>query len=487
MDLLGDIGTADQLTASECRLCHQTLSTFISYLLRLTTSNLFFHDAYVARSENAVLKERIKQLEEKCSRLTVENETLKAEKEALKVEVEIYRQEAGGVNGGGTAGATMPGSGSSDALPVDQHFVQSGDGTYPSRVQVSLERLHGVSNILTCSLSQDDSILATGGADSKLSLVQWGRALKDDSSLEPIAQSVVESAVQVPCPAPVIVVDFARHSLRFPLLAAGCMDGSVNLIHYDTTTASSLEADTVRSSPSVGDLLSWKHGKYIKSIAWSPTQPIVATASADGNIRLHKVVWNPSWEDISQIKLESLTSLQLPGPVETIAFVENCLFAYARGTPYLSYFDLDHNMKQTQINLNQGSAGTAGFDEHVSFAVMDMAKSCDNDKYLALATDTSRNVVLDWKSQQIVRNLYGHQNDGYSTPKVAWSMNGQYIMGNTQDDSKICVWDIATSSIVERLQGPHTQSIRDLYSSPTTNTLVTTSFDKTTNVWFPSD
>jgi hypothetical protein len=44
-----------------------------------------------ARSENAVLKEKLKTLAQKCHVLTVENEVLKAE-------VEIYRQEGGGPN-----------------------------------------------------------------------------------------------------------------------------------------------------------------------------------------------------------------------------------------------------------------------------------------------------------------------------------------------------------------------------------------------------
>jgi WD40 repeat protein len=78
--------------------------------------------------------------------------------------------------------------------------------------------------------------------------------------------------------------------------------------------------------------------------------------------------------------------------------------------------------------------------------------------------------------------LYGHQNDSYSQPKIAWSNNGQYLYGNTQEETAICVWDIASSSIVDRLQG-HTNVIRDMFSSTLTDTLVTTSFDKKTQFW----
>ena len=106
--------------------------------------------------------------------------------------------------------------------------------------------------------------------------------------------------------------------------------------------------------------------------------------------------------------------------------------------------------------------------------------------YLALATDTNRNIIVEFETGKQVRNLYGHKNDGFSQPKVAWSKNGQYLYGNSQDESIICVWDVASSSIVKKLENEHTQPIRDLFSSQLTDTLVTTSFDKKTNLWFAS-
>ena len=123
-------------------------------------------------------------------------------------------------------------------------------------------------------------------------------------------------------------------------------------------------------------------------------------------------------------------------------------------------------------------------DQHVSFAVMDMAVS-PNGKYLACATDASRNLILEIDTGLHVRNLYGHENDAYSNPKIAWSCNNQYILGNTQQEGAICVWDIASTQMVQKIV-EHGQTIRDLYSSSTTDTLVTTSFDKQTKLWFAS-
>jgi WD40 repeat protein len=148
---------------------------------------------------------------------------------------------------------------------------------------------------------------------------------------------------------------------------------------------------------------------------------------------------------------------------------------------FTTWICLGDNLKHTKVNLNTGSVGPAAFDEHVSFAVMDMKPW--QDKYLALATDNSRNIIMDVATGKQVRNLYGHSNDGYSHPKVAWSQSGQYLMGNTQEDGSVCVWDIASSSIVQHLKG-HGTPVRDIYSSPTSDTMVTTAFDKATRFWF---
>jgi WD40 repeat protein len=155
--------------------------------------------------------------------------------------------------------------------------------------------------------------------------------------------------------------------------------------------------------------------------------------------------------------------------------------------PYLQCYDISKEFQLRKINLNHGgkpaAAGTSLEDQHVSFTVMDMALS-PNGKYLALATDASRNMVVDIESGLHIRNLYGHQNDGYSNPKLAWSSNGQYILGNTQADASLCVWDIASSQLVQRYGDAHGQTIRDMCASTTTDILVTTSFDKKTLLWF---
>lgn len=412
-----------------------------------------------ARSENKVLKEKVKELEERCKTLAVENESLKAE-------VEIYRQEMGGSNdrsssagGGTTTSARAAGVGTSNEAMQDMdHFVKCGDGTFAKASEVMLERMHGISNPSCCSLSNDDTIIATGGADKNLALVQWGAALN-------AGKDVMNKVVRVECGAPVIAVDFARKP-RSPFCAAGCMDGSVHVIHIETH--SGLQVQKVAPG-------TIKHAKYVRTVAWSSTDNMLATSSADGSVQVHRIKWNGLDDNI---RLENVETLNLSSPVESLCFHNDFLVCYVRGTPYLSYFDITNNFERTKHNLNQGP-GNAGFSDHVSFCVMDMAPRGD---YLALATDTSRNMIVEFNTCKQIRNLYGHQNDGFSQPKIAWSRNGHYLYGNTQDDSALIVWDIASANIVDRLEG-HGNNIRDLYSSTTSDTIVTTSFDKQTRVW----
>ena len=135
------------------------------------------------------------------------------------------------------------------------------------------------------------------------------------------------------------------------------------------------------------------------------------------------------------------------------------------------------------------AAVTGGFDEHVSFAVMQLSLS-PNGKYLCAATDSSRNIIIEVGTSKIIRDLYGHKNDGFSQPRVAWSSNSQYIFGNTQDDCSVIVWDIASSTIVKRMDdksfGGHSGQIRDIFSCKVSDTLVTASYDKTVKIWLNS-
>lgn len=458
MDLLGDLGQADQLTS--------------------------------AREENKVLQAKVKEM-------TVSVIALKAENEALKAEVEMYRADyasAGtkllsasvGIDAGGGGGADGMGGESKEALVDDgaNDFVTSGNGLYPSDPAVTLSKIHAISNPLCCSLHPDDSLLATGGADANLNLCRWGSALApgDESSVKAVDDSII-----IPCGAPIICCAFGQvnQGRGLPVVAAGCMDGSVTLAYCGMDMDAPKEGRNRILKSDLGGGSGIKHGKYVKTICWSPSEPIVASASADGTVQLTSVKDVNS--EAGTASLEIVQSMHFDGAVESMCFTDNgkTLCCYVRGTHYLSYFDLKDGCKQTKVSLNGGSAGTGCFDEHVSFAVLSLLPSPDG-KYIALATDTSRNIIMETGTERIVRNLYGHKNDGFSNPKIAWSSSGQYLYGNSQDENCICVWDIASSSIVKRLDkgiGGHGGFVRDIYSSGNTDTVASVSFDKTAKIW----
>ncbi|KAL7540379.1 hypothetical protein ACHAXR_010073 [Thalassiosira sp. AJA248-18] len=453
MDLLGDIGHADQLTST--------------------------------REENKVLQAKVKEL-------TVRVHELKSENEALKAEVELYRADyASGSHGGesklwgsdGGGNGDNGGGESKEALVDDgaDHFVTSGDGLYPSDPAVTLPQIHATANPLCCSLNSDDSLLATGGADSNIKLCRWGSALApgEESSVK-----AVDDSITIPCGAPVISCAFAQ-GRGFPVVAAGCMDGSVEFAYCGLEIDAPKEGKDRILKSELGNRKGIKHDKYVKTICWSPSEPIVASASADGTVQLTRVGDVDS--EAATASLEVVQSMHFDGAVESMCFANNgdTLCCYVRGTSYLSYFDLKDGCKQSKVSLNGGSAGTGCFDEHVSFAVLSLLSSPDG-KYIAAATDSSRNIIMETGTDRIVRNLYGHKNDGFSNPKIAWSNSGQYLFGNSQDENCICVWDIASSSVVARLDkdaGGHDGFVRDIYSSRSSDTVASISFDKTAKIW----
>ena len=204
---------------------------------------------------------------------------------------------------------------------------------------------------------------------------------------------------------------------------------------------------------------------------------------------------NKAEELITTVHVTHWQSLHLGGPVECLAFIsDTTLVAHARGTAVLSVLDLsssnndasvDARCAVTELNLNTNhrDAVRGGFDEHVSFCCLDVQVSPCR-QFVALATDHDRHIILDWRTKQQIRNLYGHAADGFSSPVIAWSCNGQYLYCNDQHTSALTVYDISTSKIVQSVLQPHTRPIKALWSSRKTNTVVTTSFDRDTVVWF---
>ena len=333
MDLMGDIGATDQLMS--------------------------------AREENKILKAKVKECTETIKELRLANAQLQAE-------VEMYREEAAlpsfsnmALGTGHSATATTNGNANDmdlAAAGAGHDFVSSGDGTYPTDPAVTLPHIHGISNPLCCALDKSDSILATGGADSYVSILAWGTALAPGS--EASADAVLKAA-RVACSAPVISIAF---STTDNILAVGCMDGTVHLIGYGYQT-STRRVDAWTLKVVSGEKI--KFTKYVKSLAFAPNSGLLASSSADGTVQLTRVTLVNAEDDDEDMdggnadantdegqsknaKVELVNSLHLTGAVETVCFVNDgrTLCLYERETSYLSYFDLKDDFKMTKYSLN---------------------------------------------------------------------------------------------------------------------------------------
>jgi WD40 repeat protein len=448
--------------------------------------------------ENSMLKQRVQEL---TSKLRI----LEIEKESLQVEVEQYRREMVVPNFSTalTLGTTTKSS-SSSATKI---LMQSGDGIFckvPAVIVKMMTTTTTMSNRLCGCLDSTDRILAIGHADGTLQLQFWG----DSSS----SSSSTTTTTTLRFPAPVITCRFHRNDI----LAIGCMDGAcmVAQLYYNNTTITAC----------VTPPLTPRHDKYVKHVCFpeeeknsntTTNRPIIlATSSADGNIHLYKIERNHSSSDNEMMitdeygndeseppaappKVSHVHSLHLDKPVEAMVVFANPykLICHVRDSPHLYVFEDDDDtntaweLKHT-IDIHEGNGG---FENHVSFCILDLQVSPDG-HFLACATDAHRHIILDLhhhnnnnnnnEKYRIVRNLYGHHADNYSAPVIAWSANSQYLYSNHQHEAKIVVYEIASGKIVSELTSPHTRPIKSLYSSKTSNTLVSISWDRSTILWF---
>ena len=197
MDLVGDIGHADQLTS--------------------------------AREESKVLNAKVKELTLRIRELQCENEALKAEVEVYRVD---FARSSIPTSSNDVGDCDVDGRASSNSETTnDDDLITSGNGMYPADPAVTLPAIHGPSkNPLCCALHPDDTLLATGGADSNVRLCRWGSALAPGSQS---AVKAVDDSIVISCGAPIICCAFAlvNKGRGLPIIASGCMDGSVRLAY----------------------------------------------------------------------------------------------------------------------------------------------------------------------------------------------------------------------------------------------------------------
>jgi WD40 repeat protein len=507
MDLLGDIGQEDQLTST--------------------------------RAENAVLRQKVAEL-----KLSVQNLTL--EKAALQAEVEEYRVAAASVTAANTINPSTP-TEQLSALSLkppsgvttveSNHDVvrqSSGRATananaYCSVPEMVWTNVHDAVNPVCVTLSTDATLVIVGAANGALTVMQWGGygshqdANAKDAPLfmEGLGQNsdcnVKKYSATVVLDAPVVSVASVDIRRGVVVIAAGLMNGRVVLVTVSTRLVLTLSVqDSSLSQPP-------RHSKYVTALAWGNSlhndTVWLASSSADGTIHVSTVVPQSRENDedddamMTQIAATHCKSLHFDEAVPCLCWCQGTIYAYVRGTPHLTCIQLPTDSSSslqdyviTKLHLNAHP-----LDDHVSFAVLQLQPS-PNGRFLAAATDANRHVIIDVslpQASRIVQNLYDHDADAYSSPKVAWSTNGLYLYSNTQHDARLLVYEIASGRVVATLNDMattpssapnatastaavvaslpvHVRPIKDLYSATTqTNMVVTISFDRNLVAWFP--
>ena len=486
MDLLGDIGANDQLIAT--------------------------------RTENQILKAKVESLTKQVNELTLQVAVLQAE-------VEIYRDEArhSVLEAGSNQGREESVEKEVSQQPSLVFQLPSHQNSFSCTPKQIISDLHGSANP-TCVACVNDSFgksaLVTGGADSTLRFTLIDSIITEETSN-------VASPLVVEVSAPVVCMNVIENSLitsSVPsldlLVAAGTMDGNVFCAVYSSRSVE-IDSGIVQMSVSslAADCSLKKHNKYVSAICWSrrcnflstsATRKhghFLATASSDGTVYIYFVFESEDSE--RKLQIENVEALYFDDAITCLCFTsftgsgiddDIVLYAYVRNTPHLKVIRMptNDNINEsciiTTLHLN-----TSLFDDHVSFAVLDLKISAD-EKYIAAACDNHCHLILDnrlssfpHRLSTIVRKLYGHTADCYSRPVVAWSNDGQYVYSNTQNESKLCIYSIASGKLLEvndaegaeTEQQPlgHVRPIKDVYAHPNGTVVVTTSFDRKTILW----
>ena len=289
--------------------------------------------------------------------------------------------------------------------------------------------------------SASSALLASGGVDKVVKVTD-------------IASGDVVNAI--PVLGPVLSMDFSKS--QPDLLLVGCMNGDVLLL------------DLTQTPPIL--LKTHEHTKYVIAVEFAPDGASFASASHDGTVVTYTrsavtgaFALHHRWE--------------YRNAVETVAWLSSSVLCVApREDNYLHLMHVPSRTEQARVNMNLTG------DDHVSFSAMNIAASPDA-SLLAVATDQHRLIVLAAGTPIQVRNYWGLQNDGYSTPRVSWSRSGRFVYVSQQDAS-VCVYDASEGKSVGVLRG-HDTNVRDVDCHPFKDLVATASFDRTVRVWKADD
>eukprot|EP00741_Cyanophora_paradoxa_P022626 tig00021493_g21851.t1 len=341
-----------------------------------------------------------------------------------------------------------PGGLSAAAADDDDLNEIVGAGVYPSEQKACIEGLH-TGNILTVRFSPHDlDLVATGGSDRSLRLVNFRGALAGGPTPPPITFPSTDGAI--------LSVDF--HPEDPDLLLSCGMDGKARIYRPAPPPQPHEAAPGRRSLRRRGaasgalDRADAGGGDEVRGAgALAPDASFFCIASYDKHLR--------GGGDGAGYAM--VAELAFVGTVEAVEVLPgtHTLVAACRDSNFLEYIDLDAGAVRSKVNMNING------DNVVSFTAMDLAAS-PNEKYLSVSTDKSRIIVFRTaraskcgtstgppttpsRSRPPRPRPPGHAagadaggHGGACVQAHAWHPSGHYVHGTGQDNA-IHVWTSA--------------------------------------------
>jgi len=320
----------------------------------------------------------------------------------------------------------------------NEKLLEGGAGDFAKLMLRSLDKIH-LGNILAIAFSYDkeSKVLATGSTDKTIRLTNY-------ETQEKISEFSHHKGA---------VISLSFNPVHSHLLLSASMDGTHSLI--DTKNNKVLQTFN-------------DHSKYVVFIRWSLDGLSFATASHDHTACLYK---RQSIDSPFQVALKMLFDAN----AESISFNKSGILAVSvRDSNYLHLVNVN-TLERTKFNLN------ASRDDHISFTPMHV--SFGSSEYLLVSTDKDRLILYREGNSTPARNFWGAPNDAFSSPRNSWDPSGKYVY-STGQDHKIYVWEVASQSVVHKLEG-HNGIVRDICYHPNEKMLATCSFDKSVKLWVP--
>ncbi len=195
------------------------------------------------------------------------------------------------------------------------------------------------------------------------------------------------------------------------------------------------------------------HKKPVNSIAFSPDGQIIASGSADGNVKL--------WESSSGKQIKSL--IRHPYPIISIAFSpDGNILACGSDSGSIALWDLNYKEKIRTFKEHEGKVWSILFS---------------NDGKLIVSSSDDKTIRLrDMESGKEIKTLRWHTG---SVNTIALAKDNKTLLSGSSDGT-IVIWDITTGESIKRIK---TDPINSIDLSPDGKHVATGSSDGKIKIW----